>query len=83
MNTVRQAPSSGATKVNQILVANNARRQLLISNSTAGVAYVNFTTTTPSSSSHQLKLAAGENMIIDSYNGPATSDQSVVFTEFI
>tara|TARA_R110002051_G_scaffold322051_1_gene411479 strand:- start:1187 stop:1438 length:252 start_codon:yes stop_codon:yes gene_type:complete len=83
MNTVRQAPSSSVKSVATTLVANTARRRLLISNSTAALAYVNFTTTAGASGSHHLKLAIGENLLIEAYDGPATAGSAVVFTEFI
>lgn len=83
MNTVRQAPSSSVKSSSTTLAANNARRRLLISNSTAVVAYVNFTTSAGSQGSHHLKLAIGENLLIEAYDGPATAGVAVVFTEFI
>jgi hypothetical protein len=83
MNTVRQAPSSSVKSVATTLVANTARRRLLISNGTAALAYVNFTTTAGASGSHHLKLAIGENLLIEAYDGPATAGSAVVFTEFI
>jgi hypothetical protein len=83
MNTVRQAPSSSVKSVATTLVANTARRRLLISNGTGAVAYVNFSTTVGASSAYHLKLAIAENLLIEAYDGPATAGSAVVFTEFI
>jgi len=85
MNTVRQAPSSSVKSVATTLVANTARRRLLISNGTGAVAYVNFSTTAGASGAgnYHLKLAIAENLMIEAYDGPATAGSAVVFTEFI
>ena len=83
MNTVRQAPSSSVKSVATTLVANTARRRLLISNGTGAVAYVNFSTTAGASNAYHLKLATAENLMIEAYDGPATAGSAVVFTEFI
>lgn len=83
MNTVQLPPSASVKSVATTLVANTARRRLLLSNSTAAAAYVNFSTTAGALGSHHLKLATGENLIIEGYTGPATAGSAVVFTEFI
>ena len=84
MNTVQLPPSASVKSVATTLVANTARRRLLLSNSTAAVAFVNFSTTAGhATNGHHLKLATGENLMIEGYTGPATAGSAVVFTEFI
>tara|TARA_R100001443_G_scaffold48802_1_gene61211 strand:+ start:77 stop:328 length:252 start_codon:yes stop_codon:yes gene_type:complete len=83
MNTVQLPPSASVKSVATTLVANTARRRLLLSNGTGAAAYVNFSTVAGALNGYHLKLAIGENLVIEAYTGPATAGSAVVFTEFI
>ena len=75
----RAAAQSGDTAT---VLSDRQDRKCLVCTAVGGTMYVNFSTATPSASSFDIKLTAGQSFKLENYVGPVTADANSNLVEF-